>query len=131
MLYLNLTEGKTQITTKKNMKKVKPRTMFRVLLDLLDTGLNGNELEVLSYMMAEPERVWTLANGGDDYFMEILECKRSTVVNIKNLLIDEGIVDVSENKREFWLSEKWKMLATGILKRGSVEFGMCFDFSEQ
>jgi len=131
MLYLNLTEGKTRITTKKDMKKVKPRTMFRVLLDLLDTGLNANELEVLSYIMAEPERVWTLANGGDEFFMAALDCKRSTVVNAKNVLIDEGIIEVSENKREFWLSEKWKILATGILKRGSVEFGMCFDFSEQ
>lgn len=127
MLYLNLTEGKTQITTKKNMKKVKPKTMFRVMLGLMGTGLKENELEMLSYLMAEPEKMWTLSNGYDEFFMAALDCKRSTVVNAKNVLIDEGIVNVSENKRDFWLSEKWKVFACGILKHKNVEFGLCFE----
>lgn len=127
MLYLNLTEGKTNITSVKNVKAVKPRTMFRVMLDLLDTGLRENELEMLSYLMAEPEKVWTLANGGDEFFMATLDCKRSTVVNAKNVLIEEGIIEVSENKRDFWLSEKWKVFASGILRHKRVEFGLCFE----
>lgn len=127
MLYLNLTEGKTNITTAKNVKSVKPWEAFRVLIGMLDTGLKENEILMLSYIMAEPEREWTFMDGGDEFFMERLGCKKSTVYNTKTKLAEEDILTVSQNGRTFSLTDKWKKFAVGVLRHKRIELGMCFE----
>jgi hypothetical protein len=126
MLYLNLNDGRTNITTVKNDKEVKPEDFFRVLLGLMETGLKDNEILMLSYIMAQPEKEWSFMEGGDEFFMDKLDCKKSTVYNAKTKLVEENILSVSQNGRTFSLTDKWKTFAVGLLRHERIELGMCF-----